>query len=86
MRIDQITLKNYRCFDELRVDFHPQVTVLVALNGQGKTTVLDAVKVALWPFVAGFDMGSTTNDVTGIHIDGVFPPAFLPTGSFVLNS
>lgn len=71
MRIDQITLKNYRCFDELRVDFHPQVTVLVALNGHGKTTVLDAVKVALWPFVAGFDMGSTTNDVTGIHIDDV---------------
>lgn len=71
MRIDHITLKNYRCFDELRVDFHPQMTVLVAPNGQGKTTVLDAVKVALWPFVAGFDMGSTTNDITGIHIDDV---------------
>lgn len=71
MRIDQITLKNYRCFDGLQMDFHPRVTVLVALNGQGKTTVLDAIKVALWPFVAGFDMGSTTNDITGIHIDDV---------------
>lgn len=71
MRIDHITLKNYRCFGDLRVDFHPQITVLVAPNGQGKTTVLDAVKVALWPFVAGFDMGSTTNDITGIHIDDV---------------
>lgn len=71
MRIDHITFKNYRCFDKLRVDFHPQMTVLVAPNGQGKTTVLDAVKVALWPFVSGFDMGSTTNDITGIHIDDV---------------
>ena len=71
MRIDHITLKNYRCFGDLRMDFHPQITVLVAPNGQGKTTVLDAVKVALWPFVAGFDMGSTTNDITGIHIDDV---------------
>lgn len=71
MRIDQITLKNYRCFYALRVDFHPRLTVLVAPNGQGKTTVLDAVKVALWPFVAGFDLGSTTNDITGIHIDDV---------------
>lgn len=71
MRIDQLTLKNYRCFDELQIDFHPRVTVLVAPNGQGKTTLLDAVKVALWPFVAGFDMGSTTNDTTGIHIDDV---------------
>lgn len=71
MRIDQITIKNYRCFGELQLDFHKQMTVLVAPNGQGKTTVLDAVKVALWPYVAGFDMGSTTNDITGIHIDDV---------------
>lgn len=71
MRIDHICLKNYRCFAELPVDFHPQMTVLVAPNGQGKTTVLDAVKVALWPYVAGFDLGSTTNDVTGIHINDV---------------
>nr|WP_316643259.1 AAA family ATPase [uncultured Roseateles sp.] len=71
MKIDHIHLKNYRCFAELAVDFHSGMTVLVAPNGQGKTSVLDAVKVALWPFVAGFDLGSTTNDVTGIHIDDV---------------
>ncbi|TYC51153.1 ATP-binding protein [Zoogloea oleivorans] len=71
MKIDHIYLKNYRCFAALSVDFHPQMTVLVAQNGQGKTTVLDAVKIALWPFVAGFDLGSTTNDVTSIHIDDV---------------
>lgn len=71
MRLDQITLKNYRCFGQLTVDLHPQLTVLVAPNGVGKTTVLDAIKVALWPFVAGFDLGSTTNDITGIHIEDV---------------
>lgn len=71
MRINQLTIKNYRCFSALEVDFHPQITVLVAPNGQGKTTVLDAIKVALWPYVAGFDLGSSTNDITGIHIDDV---------------
>lgn len=71
MRIDQILLKNYRCFDSLPVVLHPQMTVLVAPNGQGKTSILDAIKVALWPFVAGFDLGSTTNDVTSIQIDDV---------------
>ena len=71
MRIEHIHLKNYRCFDSLSVDFHLQMTVLVAPNGQGKTSVLDAIKVALWPYVAGFDLGSTTNDVTSIQIDDV---------------
>jgi predicted ATP-binding protein involved in virulence len=71
MRIEHVYLKNYRCFDSLSVDLHPQMTVLVAPNGQGKTSVLDAIKVALWPYVAGFDLGSTTNDVTSIQIDDV---------------
>lgn len=71
MQIEHIYLKNYRCFDSLSVDLHPQMTVLVAPNGQGKTSVLDAIKVALWPYVAGFDLGSTTNDVTSIQIDDV---------------
>ncbi len=71
MRVDCISLKNYRCFAELSVGFHPQMTVLVAANGQGKSTILDAIKVALWPYVSGFDLGSTTNDVTSIQIDDV---------------
>lgn len=71
MRIEHLHLKNYRCFESLLVDFDPQMTVLVAPNGQGKTSVLDAIKVALWPYVAGFDLGSTTNDVTSIQISDV---------------
>ena len=71
MRIERVHLKNYRCFGTLSVGLHPQMTVLVAPNGQGKTSVLDAIKVALWPYVAGFDLGSTTNDVTSIQIDDV---------------
>lgn len=71
MRIDHIELKNFRCFDDLSIELHPKMTVLVAPNGQGKTSVLDAIKVVLWPYVAGFDLGSTTNDVTGISIDDV---------------
>ena len=71
MQIDNLYLKNYRCFAALHVRLHPQMTVLVAPNGQGKTSVLDAIKVALWPFVSGFDLGSTTSDTTGIHIDDV---------------
>ena len=49
------------------MDFHPELTVLIAPNGEGKTTLLDAARVALWPFVKGFDLGSQTGKAASIH-------------------
>lgn len=57
MKIVQISLRNFRRFSDLKVMFHPQMTVLVAPNGAGKSTILDAVAVAVSPFVAAFDFG-----------------------------
>ncbi|HDY8039950.1 TPA: AAA family ATPase [Vibrio vulnificus] len=59
MKIDKITLENFRCYTSLEISFHPEMTVLVANNGQGKTSILDAVRVALWPFVSQFDLANT---------------------------
>lgn len=67
MRLNALRLQNYRCFDDLTVDFHPELTVLIAPNGEGKTTLLDAARVALWPFVKGFDLGSQTGKSASIH-------------------
>lgn len=41
MRIHSLSLKNYRLFPKLDCTFHPQLTVLVAANGGGKTSVLE---------------------------------------------
>ena len=50
-RIETLWLVNYRRFTDLQVEFDPELTVLVAANGGGKTAVLDAL-VAVWtPFV-----------------------------------
>lgn len=57
MKLKQLTLTNFRCFDKLEIDFHDQLTVLIAPNGAGKTTVLDAVSVVLSSFVGAFDLG-----------------------------
>ncbi len=54
LRIDSLTVSNYRCFESLTIDFHPNLTVLVARNGQGKTAILDAIKVALGTFTNSF--------------------------------
>ena len=55
--INRIKLNNFRCFVELEVDLDPRLTVLVANNGQGKTAVLEALAIALGPYVGAFDEG-----------------------------
>lgn len=73
MRIDNLRLKNFRCFSEIEIDLDEKLTVLVAENGQGKTALLDAIRIALWPFVSSFDLArsSFTDPGTGIAISDV---------------
>ena len=47
MRIDRITVQNFKKFAEQTFALHPQFTLLVGENGSGKTSVLDALTVAL---------------------------------------
>ncbi|WP_295389196.1 AAA family ATPase [uncultured Thiodictyon sp.] len=71
MRLTRLTLKNFRCFDTLTIAFDEDLTVLIAPNGQGKTTILDAIRIALWPYVNAFDVVSGTMPGSGIDIDDV---------------
>ena len=47
MRIDRLELRNFKKFAELDLSLHPQFTLLIGDNGAGKTSVLDALAVAL---------------------------------------
>jgi predicted ATP-binding protein involved in virulence len=58
LRIDRLVLNNFRRFAGLCLDLEPDLTVLVADNGKGKTAVLDALALALGPFVGGFPEGA----------------------------
>jgi predicted ATP-binding protein involved in virulence len=55
LSLKKLKLINYRCFPKIEIDFHKQLTVLVAQNGFGKTAILDAVAIALGPYVGAFD-------------------------------
>jgi predicted ATP-binding protein involved in virulence len=46
MRIDRLTVQNFKKFAEQTITLHPQFTLLVGDNGSGKTTVLDALAVS----------------------------------------
>lgn len=63
MKLSRLSLRDYRCFESIDIEFHPQVTVLVAPNGAGKTSILDAIAVAYGPFVGAFD------EATGKHFE-----------------
>lgn len=49
MHLKKITLRNFRCFEQLDLQLHPRLTVLVAENGGGKTAVLDGIAIGLSP-------------------------------------
>jgi predicted ATP-binding protein involved in virulence len=57
MRLNQITLHNYRRFEDFTIELHPELTLIAARNGQGKTTILEAIAAAIGPFVGAFDAG-----------------------------
>jgi len=73
MNLKKLQITNFRCFESLSIDLDEQLTVLVAKNGQGKSSVLDAIRIGLWSFVSGFDLARTLyNDpANAISIDDV---------------
>lgn len=47
MRIDRLELKNFKMFESYELNLDPQFNLLVGENGSGKTSILDALTIAL---------------------------------------
>lgn len=47
MFLTNLKLHNFRCFENIDIDFHPQLTVIVGANGAGKTSILEGAAIAL---------------------------------------
>lgn len=67
--LQQIELRNYRCFRQLEVALDARLTVLIARNGSGKTSVLDAVAAAFGTFIGSFHTGKRVGiDATDVRL------------------
>lgn len=55
MKINSIILKNFRGFESFTATFHDKLTVIVGDNGAGKSSLLDAISIAIGTFLTGFD-------------------------------
>lgn len=43
MKIDSLAIKNFRNYENLRVDFDEKVNVFIGKNAQGKTNLLESI-------------------------------------------
>lgn len=47
MKIEKLTLKNFRGIDELPLSFNPKMNIIFGINGAGKSSILDATVIML---------------------------------------
>lgn len=68
MKINEITIKNFRGFEDFHAELNPELTVFIGNNGSGKSTVLDAISISIGTFFSGLDgvpgTGINKEDVT----------------------
>lgn len=87
IRLDALHIQNFRCIGEGTITFNRDVTVLVADNGIGKTTVLDAASLVLSQFVDELTktlrnnnkFQSTTKSEPKKNVETRQSPGLLPT-------
>jgi len=94
-RLDKLELENFRCFSSVTVNFHEKLTVIVAPNGGGKTSVLDATAIALWPFPCtmqlkdsspGFDPGDLRRVRSRLGAMQTLSPVVVKSTAFLSGS
>lgn len=47
MNIKSLDIKNFRCFANAYMCFHPQFNLIVGINGTGKTAILEALRIMI---------------------------------------
>lgn len=53
MNIEKIIIKNYKCFKDFKMEFSTGINILVGNNGEGKSTILEAINLALSGILEG---------------------------------
>jgi len=54
VKLKKLTLTNFRCYENFEINFNEKLNVIVAENGGGKTTILDAIAIAYGAMLTRF--------------------------------
>ncbi len=71
MQIDRLSLSNFRGLLNSTLDFTPGINLIVGINGAGKTSVLDALKIVLAKSVPEFVDGHLAFPGVGMQRDDI---------------
>lgn len=78
MKINRLVLDNFRAYNRLDIDFETGITVIVGENGEGKTSILDAISQLFGYFLQRLPgvkgLGTSSSDLR-IGEDGKLAPA-----------
>ncbi len=53
-KIKKLKVTNFRLFDKLNITFNPDINVIIADNGAGKTSILDAIAIGFGAMLTRF--------------------------------
>ena len=67
MRIKKLKLHNFRCYEDLDIDFEPSLNVIVGENGRGKTAIFDGIAIGLAPYLNVFGHTGITIDTRDVR-------------------
>lgn len=71
MKIRKIRLENYRGFKQFDLELHPKLTVIMGVNGCGKTTLMSALMLVLWSYIMAYKKDVRGGTPPTISIDDV---------------
>lgn len=86
MELREINISNFKMIEQMNISFQPGFNLLLGDNGAGKTTMLEAITVALGGFLTGMEDVATRNilkrdiryhierDVNGVPNKVYYPP------------
>ena len=66
MRLDQLHIQNFRCYEDATFDFQPGFNLVVGVNGSGKTSLLQAVATSFSDFAVS--TGNHSNAGSGDEV------------------
>ena len=69
MKLESIHLRNFRAFEELKLDFHPKLNVIAGVNGAGKTTILDVCSIFMSHIISQIEKGTSQRAIKISELD-----------------